>query len=282
MAIHGGTGGSGKYFNDLHIFGLESRTWKQVQLTGQNIPSPRAFHSLVYGADSGKLYLFGGNNLSECQELFSDFFEIVKLKRALIAMDTIPAELGLLIFSHGCLDAFDLLRIGMTCKWWRELAFDETCWMHMYTQMAAAGTVSSGVVRGKWKDAVVARIKKEYVAQKILKVRRKKREERLKIVMEKYKTLSKKALASGTIVELPTQPAAGKNVVCSLKIVLVGDNAVGKTCTLISYTMDIFPGLHHHIWDNFSANVMYKDVPSVLSFWDTAGQEEYYLIGCDH
>eukprot|EP01090_Pellita_catalonica_P000508 TRINITY_DN1034_c0_g1_i8.p1 TRINITY_DN1034_c0_g1~~TRINITY_DN1034_c0_g1_i8.p1 ORF type:complete len:404 (+),score=59.69 TRINITY_DN1034_c0_g1_i8:252-1463(+) len=278
MAIHGGTGGSGKYFNDLHIFGLESRTWKQVQLTGQNIPSPRAFHSLVYGADSGKLYLFGGNNLSECQELFSDFFEIVKLKRALIAMDTIPAELGLLIFSHGCLDAFDLLRIGMTCKWWRELAFDETCWMHMYTQMAAVGSVRLGLKRGKWKDAVIAQIKIDYVAQKKLQVLQAEREERLKSVTKKYSELSKEALASGNLADMSRKPTS-QSATVSIKVVLVGDAAVGKTSTLITHMTNKFPGPYYPgIFEFYYADVMYKGIHCNLPLWDTAGQEEYDML----
>ncbi|KAF2966782.1 hypothetical protein GQX73_g6814 [Xylaria multiplex] len=46
----------------------------------------------------------------------------------------------------------------------------------------------------------------------------------------------------------------------SLKCVVTGDGAVGKTCLLISYTTNAFPGEY---------------IPTVLGLWDTAGQEDY-------
>lgn len=65
----------------------------------------------------------------------------------------------------------------------------------------------------------------------------------------------------------------------SLKLVVVGDGAVGKTCLLVVYAQGKFPTEYlPTVFENYKAKVKINNVEHNILLWDTAGQEELLNI----
>jgi small GTP-binding protein len=68
-------------------------------------------------------------------------------------------------------------------------------------------------------------------------------------------------------------------VMNNIKIVAVGDGAVGKTSVLLTYTTNSFSAEYvPTVFDNYGVNLMIDGNIYNLSLWDTAGQEDYDKI----
>lgn len=64
-----------------------------------------------------------------------------------------------------------------------------------------------------------------------------------------------------------------------IKVVAVGDGAVGKTCLLYVYMNNQFPEDYvPTVFDNYTTQVEFEEKQISLGVWDTAGQEDYDRI----
>ncbi|XP_041475911.1 kelch domain-containing protein 4-like isoform X1 [Lytechinus variegatus] len=61
MFIFGGTAGTDKWFNDIHVFDAKKLLWKELNKTDGEPPTPRGNHCFLAHVDKD-IYVFGGSN----------------------------------------------------------------------------------------------------------------------------------------------------------------------------------------------------------------------------
>ena len=61
----------------------------------------------------------------------------------------------------------------------------------------------------------------------------------------------------------------------ALKLVVVGDGAVGKTCLLIRYVNNKFGDYVPTVFDNYAQQYTIGENKIELGLWDTGGREDY-------
>jgi len=68
----------------------------------------------------------------------------------------------------------------------------------------------------------------------------------------------------------------GDDYAYQLKLLIVGDGAVGKTCALQTHATGVFPEAYvPTVFDNRSLETTFEGKSVLLQLWDTAGQEDY-------
>ncbi len=71
------------------------------------------------------------------------------------------------------------------------------------------------------------------------------------------------------------EPLVDQDQEHNMKLVFVGDTAVGKTSIIMTWTQETFPSLYEPtVFDTYNGTKNYKGSEVKLQIWDTAGHED--------
>ena len=71
------------------------------------------------------------------------------------------------------------------------------------------------------------------------------------------------------------EPVIDKDKEHNIKLVFVGETAVGKTSVIMTWTQEKFPPLYEPtVFDTYNGTKNYKGAEIKLQIWDTAGHED--------
>lgn len=64
-----------------------------------------------------------------------------------------------------------------------------------------------------------------------------------------------------------------------IKIIVIGDGAVGKTSLLVTYREGVFPTKYEPtVFENYVQKITLDNIEYTMKLWDTAGQETYEQV----
>jgi len=261
-------------FSDLHALDVEKGQWHTLSTQGEQ-PAGLFFHCLCL-VGKNKLWCFGGrdanftcsngvnmvdvSSFSTSQNtpiLMSSCVDDTLSKNADLSQ-VLPSELIVFIFSF--LSAECLLRAGMCCRHWHYISQEDSLWRYLY-QLQTATDVSFSL-----KATPVNKLS-DGKAQKKLIDHLSSTELRFLPVPVDYNTMHQNPKT------------------LDIKLVVVGDGATGKTCTLIricqgTFPTEYVPTVFDNYWCGYSIQVPRGAENTTgyyasVGWWDTAGPEDY-------
>jgi len=236
-------------FNDVFEFNFEKYTWLKWTTKGV-LPNGSFYQTVILHGH--KLLSFGGRDFQS--QFFNDLKFALLPSNVFLPEDTdistyLPDEVLLHLFSL-IADPRSLCTASMVCKRWHAIGEETVLWEPMAQKYAHNQLLYKNVAKiretpGGFKDCVRQGIK-FFPGQSIR--------------------------ATGIKIKQPYST----NSLQPIKLVAVGDGAVGKTCTLITFTSGEFPRDYiPTVLDNYSSAVIIDDREINLGLWDTAGPEDY-------